>query len=457
MDILNATKDYADCISGGAITTPTGGTWVSAAALYLGATAPINGSWLQALCVAEGVTAPVNGSWVIALANHYGVSQPKNNSWWYAIADDACNGAPPLPPPFIWNLDTKNWEAETREWGIQVVANFTADNLTPTAGDTVNYTDTSTGAASSWSWSFPGGTPSTSSLQNPSIVYNTAGIYDAELTASNLSTSDTELKTNYINVASGLDPDAQAFITAAGVTDPTQISAVDQLVLDLKAAAIWSKMQIIYPFVGPVGDINSRKYNLKDPRDLDAAYRLSFNGTFSAMSTGVASNGNLTDYADTHWVPNAQTFTNGVHWSNNVYAEAGTSEYNMGIAAGIFIGDWAIINDYGGNNLDYWQAGQGGYLTSTTASGIGYTLGTSNGTNFRGLYVDGVLAASDTNGSINSSNTGSAYLWSVNNAGSPSNPSADTSNFTTIGEYLDATEQAALHSAMITFNTTLGR
>ena len=116
MDILNATKDYAECISSGAVTTPTGGTWVSAAALYLGATAPINGSWLQALCVAEGVTAPVNGSWVIALANHYGVTQPKNNSWWYAIADDACNGAPPTPPPFIWNLNTRNWEAETRVW-----------------------------------------------------------------------------------------------------------------------------------------------------------------------------------------------------------------------------------------------------------------------------------------------------------------------------------------------------
>jgi hypothetical protein len=115
MDILNVTRDYAQCISSGAITQPTGGTWVSAAAIYFGATEPINGSWLQALCVAQGITAPVNGSWVIALANFYGLTQPLNGSWWYAIADDACNGTP-TPPPFIWNFNTNNWEAETRVW-----------------------------------------------------------------------------------------------------------------------------------------------------------------------------------------------------------------------------------------------------------------------------------------------------------------------------------------------------
>ncbi len=116
MDILNVTRDYAECRSSGAVTEPTGGTWISAIALYLGATAPINGSWLQALCAIEGVTTPVHGSWVIALANHYGVTQPLNGSWWYAIADDQCNGAPPTPPPFIWEFNTRNWEAETRVW-----------------------------------------------------------------------------------------------------------------------------------------------------------------------------------------------------------------------------------------------------------------------------------------------------------------------------------------------------
>jgi len=60
-------------------------------------------------------------------------------------------------------------------------------SATPTTGCTpltVNYTDLSSGATV-WNWSFPGGTPATSSLQNPTVVYNDAGSYDATLIASN--------------------------------------------------------------------------------------------------------------------------------------------------------------------------------------------------------------------------------------------------------------------------------
>ena len=116
MDIYSVTRDYAQCISNGAITEPTGGTWVSAAAIYLGQTSPVNNSWLQALCVANGVTTPVYGSWVIALADGLGITQPLNGSWWYAIADEACNGAPPVPTDLIWNLTDTNWELEEEAW-----------------------------------------------------------------------------------------------------------------------------------------------------------------------------------------------------------------------------------------------------------------------------------------------------------------------------------------------------
>jgi len=253
--------------------------------------------------------------------------------------------------------------------------------------------------------------------------------------------------------AVSLDPDAQAFITATGITDSTQQGAINQLVLDLKSANIWSKMQIIYPIVG--GTATTHKYNLKDPRDLDAAYRLSFSGTFVHSANGAnASVTSPVSYADTHWIPSNQTFTNGVHWSANIYSEGSASLYNMGIAQS---GDWAIINDYGANNLDYWNAGSGSYLTASTASGTGYTLGTSNGSNVKALYVDGSSAASNTAGSISSSQTIAAYIWAVNDNGSALNGSDDVVNFVTFGEYLTSTEVAALNTAKNTFNTTLGR
>jgi PKD repeat protein len=80
------------------------------------------------------------------------------------------------------------------------VADFSANPTTAIAGQNVQFTDLSTNAPTSWSWTFPGGTPSTSSAQNPGITYNAAGTYDASLVATNVSGSDTEIKTNYIIV-----------------------------------------------------------------------------------------------------------------------------------------------------------------------------------------------------------------------------------------------------------------
>ncbi|MEI7725137.1 MAG: T9SS type A sorting domain-containing protein [Bacteroidota bacterium] len=77
---------------------------------------------------------------------------------------------------------------------------------TPTSGCspmTVNYTDLSTGATS-WSWTFPGGNPATSTLQNPVVVYNAAGTYDVTLNAFNIAGNQagTMSKAAYINVNS---------------------------------------------------------------------------------------------------------------------------------------------------------------------------------------------------------------------------------------------------------------
>ncbi len=79
-------------------------------------------------------------------------------------------------------------------------AQFTADNTVITAGDSVQFTDQSTNGPTSWSWSFPGGTPSTSTDQAPSVTYNTPGTYDVTLTVSNAAGEDTETKVDYINV-----------------------------------------------------------------------------------------------------------------------------------------------------------------------------------------------------------------------------------------------------------------
>ena len=95
------------------------------------------------------------------------------------------------------------------------VANFSANNTTVIIGASVTFTDLSTNGPSAWSWSFDGGTPNTSTAQNPTIVYNTAGTYEVSLTASNSIGADTETKTAYITVSTDYC-DASATITTDG-------------------------------------------------------------------------------------------------------------------------------------------------------------------------------------------------------------------------------------------------
>jgi photosystem II stability/assembly factor-like uncharacterized protein len=78
-------------------------------------------------------------------------------------------------------------------------AEFEADVTTTCTGSTVNFTDLS-GGATSWSWTFEGGTPSTSTDQNPGVVYNTPGEYDVTLEVSDGTNTSTQTKADYITV-----------------------------------------------------------------------------------------------------------------------------------------------------------------------------------------------------------------------------------------------------------------
>ena len=80
------------------------------------------------------------------------------------------------------------------------VADFRASQTNITQGTSINFFDMSPKYQYSWSWTFPGGTPSNSIRRNPTVTYNTPGVYDVTLTITNEYGSDTETKTGYITV-----------------------------------------------------------------------------------------------------------------------------------------------------------------------------------------------------------------------------------------------------------------
>ncbi|MFN7326754.1 MAG: PKD domain-containing protein [Chitinophagales bacterium] len=81
-------------------------------------------------------------------------------------------------------------------------ASFTASATTGCAPMLVNYQSTSTGAQSLL-WSFPGGTPSSSTASNPTVTYTNPGIYSASLTVSNSFGNDTQTQTDLVQVNTG--------------------------------------------------------------------------------------------------------------------------------------------------------------------------------------------------------------------------------------------------------------
>ena len=97
------------------------------------------------------------------------------------------------------------------------VCDFQADNTNIVEGQTVNFTDLSTEYPSSWSWTFDGGTPATSTDQNPQVTYFTAGTYTVSLYVENPNGNDTETKTAYITVSENTTPPVADF--SASQTD----------------------------------------------------------------------------------------------------------------------------------------------------------------------------------------------------------------------------------------------
>lgn len=114
---------------------------------------------------------------------------------------------------------------ESFEIILQPSASFaTSGNTTGCGPFTVDFVDASLNNPTSWLWSFPGGTPASSTDQNPTVVYSTPGLYDVTLEVSNPDGTDTNTLTNYIEV---LNETAAAFTYNANALELTFINQSD--------------------------------------------------------------------------------------------------------------------------------------------------------------------------------------------------------------------------------------
>jgi PKD repeat protein len=97
--------------------------------------------------------------------------------------------------------DVEDYTVVVQELGPPV-ADFAASSTSVGVGSAVSFTDLSSGLPTAWSWSFEGGSPAASTVQNPTgITYAAVGTYAVTLEVTSDLGSDTETKTGYITVA----------------------------------------------------------------------------------------------------------------------------------------------------------------------------------------------------------------------------------------------------------------
>jgi len=253
----------------------------------------------------------------------------------------------------------------------------------------------------------------------------------------------------------GLDSDAQAFIAAAGISNPTEISAVNQLVLDLKNNNnLWNDMHAIYPMVG--GTATSCKFNLKDPRDLDAAFRITFSGGWTFSSNGAQPNGTNSS-GNTYYNPFVQGSAADSHLS--WYSRTGGAY--AGAEMGSQPGDgkrWLLVLKYptgGGGVFEsmFNNTGTGNAnveLGATTALGLfaGTRTSTTAHRGFRqgAQIVFNSQTMTDANPNANVTFGSFESLYSNRECA-----------FASIGDGIHGSSNATFNTIVQTFNTTLGR
>ena len=295
--------------------------------------------------------------------------------------------------------------------------------------------------------------------QEQRFIHIGDGLTDTE--AANFYTAVQKFNTTLgrqIGVPVVADVDAQSFLNAAGLTDLGQANAVNKLVTDLKSAGIWNKMKALYPFVG--GSATSHKWNLKDPRDLDAAYRLVFNGGWTHTSSGVKPNGSNA-YAMTHLSPSSALTNNNYHlgyYSREQITTGNSVDIGCSDTTGQMI---SVTHWYQSANVK--GCVMGSYIgnltvTSSNSNTLGLLVGTRTSSTLAKQYMNGVQDGASVT-TLNTYNLLSRNLVIGGNFafGGVTEFTTRQSAFASIGDGLTDTEATTFYTAVQTFQTTLGR
>lgn len=251
------------------------------------------------------------------------------------------------------------------------------------------------------------------------------------------------------------DIDANKFLLAANINDIRIKNAINKLVINLKAANIWTKMKAVYPMVG--GTATTHKFNLVNSQDTNAAFRLNFVGGWTHSSNGALPNG-TNAYAD--------TFLNStsVQSSNHLFFYSRTQTVNLSNSCEIGVSDQ--VNAYFNQlriNVNYASGNASAIISFTnTTDARGGWLGTKRASNDRESYLNGSTQTTVTTNDTSSNPNFNIYIGARNQPNSSPNPlvtlySSKQCAFASIGDGLTDAEALSLYNAVNAFQVSLAR
>jgi hypothetical protein len=266
----------------------------------------------------------------------------------------------------------------------------------------------------------------------------------------------------YLYAPSCTDADALAFLSAAAITDATITSAICTLVTTMKADGTWAKCNAIYPMVG--GTATTHKFNLKNPTDTNAAFRLSFVGGWTHSSNGALPNG-TNAYADTFFTPSVDlSVTNGHVSLYSIIQSLLTTNIDIGSATGTGLANIVALVTGRSINLSsfYWGSQVAGTsATFSSTSSRGFFIGNQNGATAatRNIYRNGIVGTPATVYGTPVMPNRTLYLGALNSVvvNGPAYYSSRQFAFASIGSGLTTGEAVAFYNAVQAFQTTLSR
>ena len=245
------------------------------------------------------------------------------------------------------------------------------------------------------------------------------------------------------------DPDALAFfarVTAAGGSlTATEKSAVNTLVVTMKADGTWIPMKAIYPMVGASAAACAQ--NLKS-----ASFTGSFSAGWTFASTGATPNG-VSDFMNTNLIPNTSLLLDSVHGSS--YSRTNGAQVGPLFSsedAGTYNNGFYIWPNFGGGGISY-RVNDDTSTGGVNASTLGLSLIMRTNSMIKRYFRNNVLILTAT---VTSSalNTSSIYLAaSRNNANFTNYEQA----FASFGDGLTDAQAGTFYTAVQAFQTTLSR